>query len=155
LKKKEEEKAAKEAEKAAALKKKEDEKAAKEAEKAAKEQAKAGKEEKKSAKSSKSSKSSKKESSVVEEVVEEEDVCEKINEQGLTKKELATATPGAKFESKYLRSKNHGTIYDATGENELGKWLAAEKKIIFNTNAVESENDAESDSEEEEEEYDE
>ena len=169
LKKKEDEKAAKEAEKAAALKKKEDEKAAKEAEKAAKEQAKAakeaeklakeqakaGKEEKKSAKSSKSSKSSKKETSVVEEVVEEEDVCEKINEQGLTKKELATATPGAKFESKYLRSKNHGTIYDATGENELGKWLAAEKKIIFNTNAVESENEEESDSEEEEDEYDE
>ena len=166
LKKKEEEKAAKEAEKAAALKKKEDEKAAKEAEKAAKEQAKAAKEAEKlakeqakaakdSKKSAKSSKSSKKETSVVEEVVEEEDVCEKINEQGLTKKELATATPGAKFESKYLRSKNHGTIYDATGENELGKWLAAEKKIIFNTNAVESENEEESDSEEEEDEYDE
>ena len=162
LKKKEDEKAAKEAEKAAALKKKEDEKAAKEAEKLSKEQAKAAKEAEKLSKeqakaakdSKKSAKSSKKETPV-EEVVEEEDVCEKINEQGLTKKELATATPGAKFEAKYLRSKNHGTIYDATGENELGKWVAADKKIIFNMEAVESENEQESDGEEEEEDYDE
>ena len=139
---KEMEKATKEAEKAAALKKKEEEKAAKE-------QAKAAKETKKPAKSSK------KETPVVEEAVEEEDVCEKINECCQTKKEFAAANPGAKFDAKYLRSKNHGTIYDVTGENELGKWVAAEKKIIFNMNAVESENEEESDGEEEEEVYDE
>jgi hypothetical protein len=138
---KEMEKATKEAEKAAALKKKEEEKAAKE-------QAKAAKVTKKSAKSSK------KETPVVEEVAEEEDVCEKINECGQTKKEFAAANPGAKFDAKYLRSKNHGTIYDVTGENELGKWVAASKTILFNMNAVESENEEESDDEEEEEEYD-
>ena len=142
---KEAEKFAKEAEKAAALKKKEEEKLAKE-------QAKAAKDSKKSAKSAKSAK---KETPVVEEVVEEEDVCEKINESGETKKEFAVSHPGAKFEAKYLRSKNHGTIYDATGENELGKWVAADKKIIFNMEAVESENEQESDGEEEEEDYDE
>ena len=138
---KEMEKATKEAEKAAALKKKEEEKAAKE-------QAKAAKVTKKSAKSSK------KETPVVEEVAEEEDVCEKINECGQTKKEFAAANPGAKFDAKYLRSKNHCTIYDVTGENELGKWVAASKTILFNMNAVESENEEESDDEEEEEEYD-
>jgi len=152
---KEMEKLAKEAEKAAALKKKEEEKAAKEAEKLAKEQAKAAKEAAKASNvTKKSAKSSKKETPVVEEVVEEEDVCEKINECGETKKEFAAANPTGKFDAKYLRSKNHGTIYDVTGENELGKWVAAEKKIIFNMNAVESENEQESDEEEEEEEYD-
>ena len=139
---KEAEKFAKEAEKAAALKKKEEEKLVKEQAKAAKD-------------SKKSAKSSKKESPVVEEVTEEEDVCEKINESGDTKKEFAVSHPGAKFEAKYLRSKNHGTIYDCTGENELGKWDGKNKKIVFNMEAVESENEQESDGEEEEEDYDE
>lgn len=153
---KEMEKLAKEAEKAATLKKKADEKAAKEAEKLAKEAEKLAKEQAKASKETKkSAKSSKKETPVVEETAEEEDVCEKINECCQTKKEFAALHPGAKFDAKYLRSKNHGTIYDVTGENELGKWVAASKTILFNMNAVESENEQESDGEEEEDEYDE
>ena len=153
---KEQAKADKEAEKAAALKKKEEEKLAKEQSKAAKEAEKLVKEQSKAANDSKkSAKSSKKESPVVEEVTEEEDVCEKINESGETKKEFAVSHPGAKFEAKYLRSKNHCTIYDCTGENELGKWDGKNKKIVFNMEAVESENEQESDGEEEEEDYDE
>ncbi len=135
----------KEEEKAAALKKKEEEKAAakaaKEAEKAAalkqKEEEKAASKKKPTAKV------------VVEE--EPEDVCEKINELGQTKKEFLAANPEGKFETKYLRSKNYGTIYEKDGDGEVGTWNAEEGKIVFNQEFVESENEEE----EEEEEYEE
>ena len=137
-KQKEEEKAAKEAEKAAALKKKEEEKAAKEAEKAA-------------ALKKKEAASSKKKPVVAEEEEVPEDVCEKINEAGQTKKEYLAANPEGKFETKYLRSKNYGTVYEKDGDAEVGTWDAQEGKIVFNQEFVESENEEE----EEEEEYEE
>jgi len=151
-KQKEEEKAAKEAEKAAALKKKEEEKAAKEAEKAAalkkKEEEKAAKE---VALKKKEAASSKKKPVVAEEEEVPEDVCEKINEAGQTKKEYLAANPEGKFETKYLRSKNYGTVYEKDGDAEVGTWDAQEGKIVFNQEFVESENEEE----EEEEEYEE
>ena len=133
-KQKEEEKAAKEAEKAAALKKKEEEKAAKEVALKKKEAA-----------------SSKKKPVVAEEEEVPEDVCEKINEAGQTKKEYLAANPEGKFETKYLRSKNYGTVYEKDGDAEVGTWDAQEGKIVFNQEFVESENEEE----EEEEEYEE
>ena len=153
-------KAAKEAEKAAALKKKEEEKAAakaakeaaKEAEKAAKEAEKAAalkkKEEEKAAKEASKKKPAAK--VVVEE--EPEDVCEKINDAGQTKKDFLALNPDGTFETAYLRSKNFGTVYDKKGESAVGKWNAEEGKIEFNTEFVESENEEEEDEEEEEEE---
>jgi hypothetical protein len=156
-KQKEEEKAAKEAEKAAALKKKEEEKAAalkkKEEEKAAKEAEKAAalkkKEEEKAAKEAAASK--KKPVVAKEEEEMPEDVCEKINEAGQTKKEYLASNPEGKFETKYLRSKNFGTVYEKDGDGVVGTWNAKEGKIEFNEEFVESENEEE----EEEEEYDE
>jgi hypothetical protein len=152
-KQKEEEKAAKEAEKASALKKKEEEKAAKEAEKAAalkkKEEEKAAKE---VALKKKEAASSKKKPVVAEEEEEvPEDVCEKINEAGQTKKEYLAGNPEGKFETKYLRSKNYGTVYEKDSNAEVGTWNAQEGKIVFNQEFVESENEEE----EEEEEYEE
>lgn len=148
-KQKEEEKAAKEAEKAAALKKKEEEKAAKEAEKAAALKKKEA--EKASALKKKEAASSKKKPVVAEEEEVPEDVCEKINEAGQTKKEYLAANPEGKFETKYLRSKNYGTVYEKDGDAEVGTWNAQEGKIVFNQEFVESENEEEA----EEEEYDE
>ena len=91
---------------------------------------------------------------VVEE--EPEDVCEKINEAGQTKKDFLALKPEGNFETAYLRSKNFGTVYDKKGESAGGKWNAEEGKIEFNTEFVESENEEDDEEEEEEEEdYDE
>jgi translation initiation factor 5B len=147
LKKEEEKaaaKAAKEAEKAAALKKKEEEKAAaalkKEEEKAA---AKAAKE---------AEKESLKKVVAVEEPVQEEDVCEKINDAGQTKKEFLAVNPEGKYETKYLRSKNFGVVYDKASSEAVGIWNAEKGKIEFNTEFVESENEEEEEEDNEEEE---
>lgn len=155
-KKKEEEKAAKEAEKEAKKeaekaskeakeaekKKKEEEKAAKEAEKKKKEEEKVAKEAEKKKKNEKASKENKKEEV---EVVEEPIKVVIINAKGQTKK-----TGLQEGDKKFLRS-SKGEILDFKTQDTIGKWNAAESRIEFNEDYVESDDE----DEEEEEEYDE
>jgi len=135
-KKKEEEKAAKEEEK----KKKEEEKAAKEAEKKKKEEEKVVKEVEKKKKNEKAS-NKKEEVEVVEEPIK----VVIINAKGQTKK-----TGLQEGEKKFLRS-SKGEILDFKTQDTIGKWNAAESRIEFNEDYVESDDE----DEEEEEEYDE
>jgi len=141
---KEAEKAAKEAEK----KKKEDEKAAKEAEKKKKEAEKAAKEaEKKQKVTEKPSKEAEKKQKVTEKKEEEPIKVVIINAKGQTKKTGLQET-----DKKFLKS-SAGEILSFKTQETIGMWNAAESRIEFSDDYVESDEEDE-DSEEEAEEYD-